>query len=89
MSAALIDTLLDGTQVRVRANGMPELVVDAREAAAAPPSALMKLLKPMLILERDGVELYRVAPYGEPSRVNLFPLLALAIVVGLALIFLR
>lgn len=84
MSGAL-DTVLEGTRVRIRTTLLPEYVYELDDKS--PPGPLTTLLKPQLEIERGGVVLYRTAPYGEPQRPEwLVPAVLVAIAVLVVLV---
>jgi hypothetical protein len=59
--------LLQGTTLEVQTAVLPPQVVDlGSNGDASEQSWAVRLLKPLVILRRDGIEVARVAPAGEP-----------------------
>lgn len=63
----LADALLSGAEVWVETTVTPPMRVDLTPSGQ-PPGALEKFLKPKVTLRRQGTDLLRIAPHGEPGE---------------------
>lgn len=64
LEADLLSCFLKGATLEVRSAVAPPFTVDLGAAAGAPPGPLTSIVKPTLILRRDGVQLFKVEPAG-------------------------